>query len=440
MLLSLQFLLCSLLLRGVFGEDTTTDTTVTTDSTDATTPTSSTTSGAYIVVESETVVAIPTGDYLSYTTTSTVSPEDGGTTPTPSASDTATTTEVVVTGTGSVNGTATTSSGAANTQACNGYTEFCERKYSNITMVTAHNSPFAKKNNIASNQNYDVTTQLNDGVRMLSFEAHYYKDDIYLCHSSCSLLNMGTLESYLTTVTNWMEDNPFEVVTILIVNSDYVSPSNFTSAIENSGLKDYAYEPWKVPMSRDDWPTLSNMIVNGKRAVVFMDYQADQSDIPYILDEFTQMWETPFSPLNTSFPCTRERPPGISDAQADERMYMINHNLNVEIVLDSVDILIPNSVKINVTNAYSGYGSLGLMANNCLAQWDRAPNFLLVDYYDQGSSPGSVFQVAAEMNNVTYNGDCCGTSTSFAGRVVDRLSGIALYGVSIMTVFTLYIF
>lgn len=48
---------------------------------------------------------------------------------------------------------------------CNGYAEFCERKYSNITYVIAHNSPFHRANNAASNQDFDVTTQLDNGVR-----------------------------------------------------------------------------------------------------------------------------------------------------------------------------------------------------------------------------------------------------------------------------------
>jgi hypothetical protein len=53
-------------------------------------------------------------------------------------------------------------------QRCNGYIELCDRKYSNITMVAAHNSPFVELANIASNQIYDVVTQLNDGIRMRS--------------------------------------------------------------------------------------------------------------------------------------------------------------------------------------------------------------------------------------------------------------------------------
>lgn len=46
----------------------------------------------------------------------------------------------------------------------------------------------------------------------------------------------------------------------------------------------------------------------------------------------------------------------------------------------------------------------------------RPPNFLLVDYYNMGPFNGSVFEVAARANNVTYRGKCCG-STSLATHV-----------------------
>lgn len=188
---------------------------------------------------------------------------------------------------------------------------------------------------------------------------------MYLCHTSCDLLNVGTLEAYLTTVTGWLKNNPYDVVTILMVNSDFVGVGNYTAPIENSGLMDLAYVPPQVPMGRHDWPTLSSMILSGKRAVVFMDYDANQTTVPYILDEFSQMWETPFSPTNRSFPCTEQRPPGLSAASAETMMYMANHNLNLQVDLLGYNILIPDTAVINETNAVSGFGSLGAMATEC---------------------------------------------------------------------------
>ncbi|KAI7977822.1 hypothetical protein EIK77_009362 [Talaromyces pinophilus] len=252
-----------------------------------------------------------------------------------------------------------------NTQPCNGYVEFCARNYSNITYVAAHNSPFDRQGNIASNQQYSVTTQLNDGIRMLQFQVHLQNDTLYLCHTSCDLLNAGTLQDYLTTVTKWLNNNPYEVITILMGNYDLASVGNFTDSIVNSGLSKYAYQPPKIPMGLDDWPVLSELILTQKRAIIFMDYNANHTEVPYILDEFTQMWETPFSPTDSDFPCTTQRPPNLSEESAKSIMYMANHNLNVEISFSGFDILIPNTAVLNETNGVSGYRSLGLMAENC---------------------------------------------------------------------------
>lgn len=71
------------------------------------------------------------------------------------------------------NASSTSSSrGPKNTVPCNGYPEFCNRKYSNITEVCAHNSAFSIPDNAGSNQVLSVTDQLNDGIRMRKFERY----------------------------------------------------------------------------------------------------------------------------------------------------------------------------------------------------------------------------------------------------------------------------
>lgn len=188
---------------------------------------------------------------------------------------------------------------------------------------------------------------------------------LWLCHTSCDLLNVGTLEDYFTTVAGWMHDNPYDVVTILIGNFNQVAPTNYIAPFEKSGLKDYVYTPPKVPMALHDWPKLSSMILSGKRTVVFMDYKANQTEVPWLMDEFSQMWETPFSPTDPAFPCTEQRPPGLSREDAEDRMYLANHNLNVEVNFGSFHMLIPNTARLVQTNDADGFGSLGRMAKNC---------------------------------------------------------------------------
>lgn len=89
-----------------------------------------------------------------------------------------------------------------------------------MTYIGAHNSYSVMSGSIAANQNYDVTTQLNNGVRMLQNQGHNQNGAIHLCHSSCLLLDAGTITSYLQKVKTWLDDNPNEVVTILWVNQE----------------------------------------------------------------------------------------------------------------------------------------------------------------------------------------------------------------------------
>lgn len=273
-----------------------------------------------------------------------------------------------------------------------------------------------------------VTTQLDDGIRMLQGQTHMVNGTVRMCHTSCDILDAGTLQDYLTTVAGWVRTHPYDVVTILIANGDYAGVGNFTAPVLNSGLEPYLYTPPKIPMAVGDWPTLSQMILRGKRVVIFMDYEANQTRVPYILDQFSQMWETPFNPTNISFPCVVDRPPKINREQALDRMYMINHNLNLAINYLSANILIPNLAYVNVTNGVTGEGSLGVSTNNCITDWGRPPNWLLVDYYNYGSPiNGSVFEVAARANGVAYTRKCCGLGPqSAAPASLRQPAGLAL--------------
>ena len=61
--------------------------------------------------------------------------------------------------------------------------------------------------------------------------------------------------------------------------------------------------------------------------------------------------------------------------------------------------------------------------------WGRPPNFLLVDYYERGD--GSVFEVAARMNNVEYTRDCCGDES--VAEKVKELSCLWMVAACVLT-------
>ena len=303
---------------------------------------------------------------------------------------------------------------ASNTTPCNNYVEFCGRKYGNITQVAAHNSPFTRPGSAASNQELDVITQLDDGIRFLQAQMQWPADDTvpHFCHTSCDILDAGPITDWLGQVKSWVDSHPFDVVTILLGNGNYSKAEMYAPHIEQTGITRFLYTPPHLPMALDDWPTLENMIINGKRVIMMMDYETQPEQYPWLMDEFSVMWETPFDPIDRSFPCTVQRPPNLSDEDARNRMYLTNHNFNVEVNAFGATILVPATSILNETNAVLGEGSLGEGAKTCLEDWDRPPTFLNVDYYNKGDYPGSVFEVAATMNGVTYDRNCCGDVAS----------------------------
>ena len=163
---------------------------------------------------------------------------------------------------------------------------------------------------------------------------------------------------------DWLRKNPFEVISILIGNGDFVDVEKFVEPLENSGIAGMAYTPSpNTGLQFNQWPTLGDLILKGKRVIIYMDYKANQTQVPYILDEFRYMWETPFSPTDANFPCTVDRPPGMTNDGG--MLYMANHNLNTNLSVFGQTILIPDKVNLDRTNQASGYGSLGLSAEQC---------------------------------------------------------------------------
>ncbi|KAL2038287.1 hypothetical protein N7G274_008936 [Stereocaulon virgatum] len=263
--------------------------------------------------------------------------------------------------------------------ACNGHPELCNRAYSNITQIGAHDSAFVGPLP-QDNQNLDLTSQLNAGIRFLQAQTHLDAlGTLSLCHTTCLEKDAGPLTTYLSTLKTWLDANPSEVLTLLLVNGDNLKASAFDTAYTTSGLKPYAYTPPKPHLALDEWPTLQDLIKANTRLIAFLDAGADTTSVPYLLDEFTYFFETPYDTTDPSFPqCTLDRPP---HATADGRMYIVNHFLDVDI---GGGILIPDRTALDTTNAATGKGSIGAQADLCVGLYGRGPVGVLVDFFDQG--------------------------------------------------------
>lgn len=178
---------------------------------------------------------------------------------------------------------------------CNGYAEYCDRLYSNLTFIGSHDSAFVGILPV-DNQFDSVADQLSLGVRFLQAQSHDKDGAIELCHTTCTEEDAGTLQTWLETVVTFLDANPDEVITLLITNGDGIAGADFAAAFEAAGAAAYAYSPGST-LALSEWPTLGALIDAGTRLVVFMDYPADDS-VSYILPEFTSyilyVWWTSF--------------------------------------------------------------------------------------------------------------------------------------------------
>jgi hypothetical protein len=218
--------------------------------------------------------------------------------------------------------------------------------------------------------------------------------------------------------------------------STRIPASDFVAPFEQAGLMKYLWTPPSSTLNLTDWPTLGEMILKNRRVVVMMDYGTDQTEVPWLLSTYNYQWETPFSPTDPAFPCTQQRPPNQDEEVSRNRMYILNHNLNIDLQISGISILIPAYSLLEQVNAVSGNGSLGLNVQNCEKMWGRPPNWLVVDYYNFGNFNGSVFQVAATANNVTYNNaTCCGTQTTSGARSMLVHPAVLLWGLVLLVFF-----
>ena len=147
-------------------------------------------------------------------------------------------------------------------QVCNNAEALCSRTYDNVTHLGAHDAAFVRDRSNgftpSGNQFYNASTQLSYGVRLLSAQAHNADDGVHLCHTNCVLYDAGLMQDWLADVRTWMDANPNEVVSVLIVNSDNNDAATLGGIFNSSGITDYAYVPSanKGPVK---WPTLGDV-------------------------------------------------------------------------------------------------------------------------------------------------------------------------------------
>ncbi|KAJ4370744.1 hypothetical protein N0V83_005265 [Neocucurbitaria cava] len=220
-----------------------------------------------------------------------------------------------------------------------------------------------------------------------------------LCHSSCALFDVGPLYKWLWEIRVWLDAHPDEVVTLVLVNIDFVDARELEAEYSKADIAHYGYVPPVIDKApppstkyNSTWPTLGEMIDKGERLVTFVNALVpDKDNAPYLLNEFDFIWENQYDITSLDdFACTPDRPSNttsIAEEHTSGKLFMMNHLLYWQ---QAFGIQIPDTRKITATNSWDGPGGLGTHMIQCGSQVGRQPTFVLVDFFNVGPAIDAV--------------------------------------------------
>lgn len=258
---------------------------------------------------------------------------------------------------------------------CNGSASLCNKPYNEVSYLTTHNA-FNCTNNGYSfpNQNYTISEQLNLGVRGFMIDVYDNFGTISVYHGSF-LLGSEPLSDVFQEIETFSAANPNEVITIIL--ECYVSSSAIETELNNSGLlgKLYAHTPGNA------WPTLQQLIDDGKNVVLFSDQDDALPSQPWYNYMWTNMVETHYSvDAPNLFTHDFNRGDSIND------LFIFNH-----FVTDAV-LGIGLEGEASVVNEYN-FLMDRIVENYSLKQ--KFPNFVTLDFV----SIGDGLQVVNDLNS-----------------------------------------
>jgi hypothetical protein len=203
---------------------------------------------------------------------------------------------------------------------------------------------------------------------------------MYLCHTFCEL-GATPLEPVLRDLHDFLVANPNEVV--VVVNQDYVTPTDFAAAVAGADLTRFAY---RGPVD-GNWPTLRQMIDSNQRVVFLAEnhaggapwyhlaYDGITEETPYTFGKVAQLTD----PARLAASCRANR--GTTGAP----LFLVNHWISTD--------PFPRPSDASKVNARA---PLLARLRECERIRHHIPNLVAVNFYKRGD----VFGVVDALNGV----------------------------------------
>uniref|UniRef100_A0A5B6ZSV3 Putative PI-PLC X domain-containing protein n=1 Tax=Davidia involucrata TaxID=16924 RepID=A0A5B6ZSV3_DAVIN len=263
------------------------------------------------------------------------------------------------------------------------------------------------------NQEDVVTNQLINGVRGLMLDMYDFENDIWLCHSfRGQCYNFTAFQPAINTlkeVEAFLSQYPSEIVTIII--EDYVhAPKGLTKLFTDAGLDKYWFPASKMPKKGEDWPTVTDMIGENHRLLVFTSDSSKEAD-----EGIAYQWKYMV-----------ENEPGdggvVQGSCSNRKESKTLNSKSASLFFQNYFPTIP--VQTEACKEHSA--PLANMVGTCYkAAGNMIPNFVAVNFYMR-SDGGGVFDALDRMNGQTLCG--CGTVTACqAGAPFGVCKNIATY-------------
>ncbi len=267
-----------------------------------------------------------------------------------------------------------------------------ERHYNEVCWLTAHNA-FANAADgwVYAQQRLSLEDQFEYGVRSFMVDLHWEIDSsgierVALCHEGIRIKqiasSLGIPSCYTSSalrvfkyhdpaihffehVRKWLDKDPSAIITIHIEShlDEGRASAALSSILEETGLLSFIYEPYMC----DYWPTLGELRKINKRLILFSDNPADGSIF------VNHYLETEYN-LSRYASCEmREEQRAPSGSQ--RRLFLLNHFYSLSALADYEAV---NAVN-NIINRME----------QCYQQQKRLPNFIAVDFVEQGQEGGA---------------------------------------------------